>query len=202
MRALRWVLALIFVLALGLASIWNFRDDSGGDAAPAPPDPAKTLVPPPAPPVIGAPAVTSDGRLAPAYPGNAAYLERERQRAIQMDTLRSELRKAEALWLARRPHSYEFTVGNVSYRVDGDRSVPTQFLPGTVPGSGPQSFDTIDHVFARLKQYLKGNPFQADIHFHPDYGFPVSGGFKAYDNEMLDDAWGFELTEFKVIDHQ
>ena len=193
---------MIVVLTVGGFSVWNARETAGDSHIVALPDPANRLVPSSTLPEISPAAVASDGHLAPAFPGNAEYLERERLRAIQMDTLRSELRKAEALWLARRPHSYEFTVGNVSYRVDGDRSVPTQFLPGTVPGSGPQSFDTIDHVFARLKQYLKGNPFQADIHFDPDYGFPVSGGFKRDDNEMLDDAWGFELTEFKVIGHQ
>ncbi len=58
---------------------------------------------------------------------------------------------------------------------------------------------TIDALADRVDEILARDPFSQDVEVHPDYNFPVSVYFDI-DQRIADEEWGYEITNFKVLE--
>lgn len=58
---------------------------------------------------------------------------------------------------------------------------------------------TIDALAERVDEILAKDPFTQEVKVHPDYNFPVSV-YLDIDQRIADEEWGYEITNFKVIE--
>ena len=58
---------------------------------------------------------------------------------------------------------------------------------------------TIEAVTKRVNDILQQNPVRQDLATHPTYQFPTSGYFDISE-QIADEEWGFEITQFTVIE--
>ena len=117
------------------------------------------------------------------------------------------LKKAEALWAAKKPATYEFTVAlgcfcalppsPPAFRVTNGVAMPV----GTLADEHRRTLsnlDTVDKQFNRLREVLARKPYKIAVQFDTQWGYPVSADIDMVQH-IADDEWTLRVTNFKPV---
>jgi hypothetical protein len=118
----------------------------------------------------------------------------------------SALTKAEALWAAKKPASYQFTVrltcfcrlppAPPTFLVKDGVSEPVEKLDADVRKTLSSS-DTVEKLFAHLRRAISMKAVKVVADFDPSLGYPTHGETDI-SKTIADDEMVFDVTGFKA----
>jgi hypothetical protein len=122
-------------------------------------------------------------------------------------TLLDELTKAEAIWLAEKPQTYQFTFrfacnNDPSTRPPGSGGLWLFQVNGKetqLAGVRPDLADyaTVERQFAFIRTAVERRPSRADVRYDPRRGYPTR---VCVDPSVASgDGFGFVITAFKIL---
>ena len=115
------------------------------------------------------------------------------------------LAQAEQRWAASRIAQYGYSI-SVGCFCPFPRPVRFEVRDGnsSAPGLDDKTrawmarFESIDALFAMLREHVQRNPARFEIEYHPTLGYPAKGYLDGSFN-IADDELSFEVAEFAVL---
>ena len=115
----------------------------------------------------------------------------------------ASLEQAERQWAANKPAAgYDFRVRigcfcppphDVRFQVRGDVSAAPDISASE--RARLARYESIDALFALLRDWLDRSPARFDVDYHPTFGYPTRANLDGSRN-IADDELTFEVTEF------
>jgi hypothetical protein len=123
------------------------------------------------------------------------------------------LARARAQWSRQGPSSYRYTL-YVDCFCPGLMRTPVRVVvrDGQVVSSDPtrpgldsfdlksiRDHDTVLDLFAEVQQAIDREPFQLEVEYHPELGYPVSLWVDLR-QEVIDEEYGFRISSFHPME--
>ena len=122
--------------------------------------------------------------------------------------LEARLVKAEALWAAKKPAAYQFSLRVVcfcpevvnpqAFRVTGGVSVPVTPLSDVPRRRLYDHYDSVEKLFKVIRQNLATAPFKISAQFDPALGYPISFDVDGKAT-IADDELSLAVSDFKPL---